>query len=163
MAQNELVNKLDQDRCWEDLVQKRGEGFLVGVITTGIFCRPTCPSRRPLRKNVRFFATAEEAQSKGLRACLRCRPLALAGHDPHTERIRQLCQYIEEHAAESLSLADLAARAALSPFHLQRSFKAILGVSPKRYLDNCRMGLLKTELRGQRDVTGAIFEVATAR
>lgn len=156
MSQN--VSVLDADQCWQAFVKKEPANFFVGVMTTGIFCRPNCPSRPPKRQNVRFFATTAEAQAAGLRACLRCRPLAAEGIDPLTERIRELCQYIEAHATEPMPLAALAERAGVSAFHLQRSFKAIVGVTPKQYADNCRMAQFKSHLRGQRDVTGAIFE-----
>jgi AraC family transcriptional regulator of adaptative response/methylated-DNA-[protein]-cysteine methyltransferase len=132
--------------------------FLYGVLTTGVFCRPSCPSRRPLRKNVRFYATAEGAQRDGLRPCLRCRPLATPGDDPHAARIHAVARYIEAHADETLPLSALAARARLSPFHFQRRFKAVVGVSPKQYLDACRMNRLKTGLRAGERVTGAIYD-----
>jgi AraC family transcriptional regulator of adaptative response/methylated-DNA-[protein]-cysteine methyltransferase len=76
---------LDSDRCWQ-AIQDRDEAhdgrFFFGVMTTGVFCRPSCPSRTPLRKNVRFYATPADAEREGLRPCLRCRPLTPAGADP---------------------------------------------------------------------------------
>jgi AraC family transcriptional regulator, regulatory protein of adaptative response / methylated-DNA-[protein]-cysteine methyltransferase len=151
--------QLDTDRCWQILRNREVTAdFFVGVLSTKIFCRTNCPSRPPKPENVRFFATTTEAQAAGLRACLRCRPLAAVGLDPNTERVRELCAFIEQHAAEPLSLAALGERAGLSPFHLQRSFKAIVGVTPKQYVDDCRMARLKSHLREQREVTEAIFE-----
>ena len=137
----------------------RSDGkFLYGVLTTGVFCRPSCPSRTPLRKNVRFYATPDAAARDGLRPCLRCRPLAAAGDDPHAARIHAVARYIEAHADEALPLSALAARARLSPFHFQRRFKALVGVTPKQYLDACRMKRLKGALRDGGPVTGAIYD-----
>src|SRR5882724_1594297 len=117
--------------------------FFFGVLTTGVFCRPSCPARLPLRKNVRFYQTPAEAEHDGLRPCLRCRPLATVGADENTELVKQLCAYIEEHCDEELKLEELGRRVSLSPFHLQRSFKAIVGVSPKQYKEACRLRKLK--------------------
>lgn len=132
--------------------------FFFGVMTTGVYCRPSCPCRLPLRKNVRFFEQPEEAERAGLRPCLRCRPLATRGADPDTERIRNVCDYIRAHVEDSLPLAALAAQAGLSPFHFQRSFKAIAGVTPRQFVEGCRLEKLKGHLRTQPSVTDAIYE-----
>ena len=134
----------------------------MGVVTTGVYCRPSCPSRHPLRRNVRFYRDAQEAERAGLRPCLRCRPLATVNRDPNAERIREICRYIEGHAseatAEGLSLDQLASRAGLSRFHFQRSFQAIVGVTPKQYVQACRVKMLKSNLRRAGDVTAAIYD-----
>lgn len=127
--------------------------FFFGVVTTGVYCRPSCPSRHPLRKNIRFFGVSAEAEQAGLRPCLRCKPLA----DPAAQ-IAGLCRYLEEHCDEHPTLATLAARAGLSRFHLQRTFKAAVGVTPKQYLEAHRVGKLKKELRQAKDVTTAVYE-----
>ena len=152
---------LNQDRCWAAVEQrdKSQDGkFFFGVMTTGVYCRPSCPARQPLRKNVRFYATPEEAERDGLRACLRCRPLALVEKDPNAERIREVCRYIESHSDEELRLTELADRAKLSPFHFQRSFKAIAGVTPRQYVEAARLKKLKSRLRKSRDVTEAVYD-----
>jgi len=110
-----------------------------------------------LRKNVRFFANAVEAKSAGLRACLKCRPAVGASVDPMTERISRLCDYIREHHDEPLTLRDLAGESGLSQWHLQRSFKAVTGISPREYIESCRMGTLKQNLREQKPVTESIY------
>jgi AraC family transcriptional regulator of adaptative response/methylated-DNA-[protein]-cysteine methyltransferase len=152
---------LNPDVCW-DAVQTRDRQqdghFFFGVLTTGVYCRPSCPARQPLRKNVRFYPTPADAERDGLRPCLRCRPLATVDADPNAERIREVCRYIETNSGEALKLADLATRAGLSPFHFQRSFKAIVGVTPKQYLDSVRLGQLKRSLRSSRDVTEAVYD-----
>ncbi|SRR5579885_3405969 len=152
---------LNAEKCWE-AVQKRDREqdgkFFFGVMTTGVFCRPSCPARKPLRKNIRFYETPAEAERDGLRACLRCRPLAAIGADPNAERIREVCRYIETHSDEELPLGRLAQMAGLSSFHFQRSFKAIAGVTPRQYAEGARIGRLKGKLRKSRDVTEAVYE-----
>ena len=160
-AQTETMLNLEQ--CWK-AVQARDRGqdgrFFFGVVTTGVYCRPSCPSRRALRRNVRFYETPQAAERDGLRPCLRCHPLETTG-GTEARTIRELCRYIEEQVgAESdarLDLADLAARAGLSRFHVQRRFKAVVGVTPREYADACRMRRLKSELRQSQDVTGAVY------
>jgi len=127
--------------------------FFFGVVTTGVFCRPSCPARHPMRQNVRFFQDVNEARHAGLRPCRRCRPLC----DPQAA-IKDLCRYLEEHCEERPGLAALAARVGLSPFHLQRTFKAAVGVTPKQYLEAHRVRKLKKELRQAKDVTTAVYE-----
>src|SRR5262249_1443471 len=150
---------LNEQKCWEAIQQrdrKEDGRFFFGVTTTGVYCRPSCPARKPLRKNVRFYATPAEAERDGLRPCLRCRPLATIGADPNTERIREVCRYIETHTDEELPLVRLADMARLSPFHFQRSFKAIAGVTPRQYVEALRLKWLKGGLRESRDLTQAL-------
>jgi AraC family transcriptional regulator of adaptative response/methylated-DNA-[protein]-cysteine methyltransferase len=147
---------MDIEKCWE-AVQKRDRTqdgrFYFGVITTGVFCRPSCAARLPLRKNVRFYATPDDAQRDGLRPCLRCRPTVDEG-----SRVRDLCRFIDEHSDQTIKLSDLAERVGLSRFYLQRMFKAEMGVSPKQYLDAARMKRLKEGLKRAKDVTEAVYE-----
>jgi AraC family transcriptional regulator of adaptative response/methylated-DNA-[protein]-cysteine methyltransferase len=158
MSELDLI--LNEER-WQALVDRNAafdRNFFFGVTTTGVFCRPSCNCRRPLRRNVQFFATAAEAQQAGLRACLRCKPLAVAREHPATAAIRTMCGHIRMHSEEALPLAELARVAGLSPFHFQRTFKAITGVTPKQYLDACRLDALKGALRTQDSVTAAVYE-----
>jgi len=144
---------LDHDRSFD------GQ-FFYGVLSTGVFCRPSCPGRRPLRQNVRFYVNPQQAQHDGLRACMRCRPLALTGTDPNAERIAALCRFIEGRIAvdQAPSLAELSEEAALSPFHLQRSFKAITGVTPRQYGDACRLNSFKQSLRDGQSITRSMVD-----
>ena len=166
MTQNKTNMLLDEEQCWRAVRNRDSAAdgnFYYGVITTGVFCRPRCRGRLAKRENVRFYASAAEAERDGLRPCLRCHPLATAGNDVAKDRILALCRYIEDHADSTLTLADLSREAKLSPFHLQRSFKAVTGVTPKRYLDNLRLGRFKKILRegspqAPREITGAIFD-----
>ncbi len=130
--------------------------FYLGVKTTGIYCRPSCRARTPKRENVAFFASWADAESSGLRACLRCRPKNVMTADPRIEKILRVCELLESE--EGFSLESLAADVGLSPYHLQRSFKEIIGVSPKKYSEAKRMERFKTELREGCDVTAAMYD-----
>ena len=133
--------------------------FVYGVRTTGVYCRPSCPSRSPLRRNVHFYTTPAAAERDALRPCHRCRPdITPALDGPVAERMRALCRHLEAHSDEAYSLAVLSRRANLSPFHLQRRFKAAIGVTPRQYAEACRLRLLKRRLRAGDQVTGAIYE-----
>ena len=149
---------IDEAQCWEarERRDRAFDGkFYIGVVTTGVYCRPSCPSRRALAKNIRFFETPEAAERAGLRPCLRCRPRE---ESSSAAKIRELCRYIEKHADTQPDLAELAARAGLSRFHIQRSFKALVGVTPKQYAEACRMRRLKSSLRTSRDVSEAVYD-----
>lgn len=132
--------------------------FVYAVTTTGVFCRPSCPARPPRLENIRIYDTTALAEAAGFRPCLRCRPLALEGRDPLMARVQALADYIRAHADEPLPLARLAEQAGISPFHLQRSFKAVLGVSPKEFHAAERLRGFKDRLRAGDSVLGATFE-----
>src|SRR5438270_1449575 len=132
--------------------------FFYAVATTGIFCRPSCSSRRPLRQNVVFFEKPQQATSAGFRPCLRCRPLSAPGSSPQLELVKQLCRYIEQHLDEPLTLARLGAAFKQSPFHLQRGFKAVLGITPRQYADSCRLHHFKLQLQSGTSVTTALYD-----
>jgi AraC family transcriptional regulator of adaptative response/methylated-DNA-[protein]-cysteine methyltransferase len=112
-----------------------------------------------LRKNVRFFEDIAAAERAGLRACRRCRPNEAPLKVQHAARIHQIAAYIREHCEDPLPLPDLAAQAGLSSFHFQRSFKALMGITPRQFVEACRVERLKSELRVDSDVTTAIYEV----
>jgi AraC family transcriptional regulator of adaptative response/methylated-DNA-[protein]-cysteine methyltransferase len=131
--------------------------FVYGVMTTGVYCRPTCASRRALRKNVRFFATNQDAEKAGLRPCKRCQPTRQRA-GLINDVVHELARHIAAQPEEALRLADLAKRTGYSPFHLQRSFKAIIGSTPKEYQTAARLRTLKRELRSDASVSDAIYE-----
>ena len=136
--------------------QRDGE-FVFAVATTGIFCRPSCPSRRPRRENVAFYDDATRAEQAGYRACLRCRPKAADG-SPQTALVRAVCRYIEQHLDEPVTLERLARQFGRSPFHLQKTFKAALGITPHAYAGSCRLDSLKRGLRAGHNVTRAMHD-----
>lgn len=119
--------------------------FVYAVSTTGIYCRPSCPSRRANRANVRFFAAPAEAQAAGFRPCRRCHPAAAQA--PSASLMQAMAQYIEHHVDEALPLARLADQAGMSAAHFQRAFKAALGVSPREFQAARRLARFKLALR----------------
>jgi len=149
------------DARWQVVLarDRRADGaFVYAVSSTGIYCRPSCPSRRPRRDRVVFFDTTADAERAGYRACRRCRPdAASAAVDPWVEKIRRACVYLSNVEGHP-SLAKLAARLGGSPYHLQRNFKRLVGVTPREYADACRLRKVKQRLRGGDDVTGAVLE-----
>ncbi|MHB8146225.1 MAG: bifunctional DNA-binding transcriptional regulator/O6-methylguanine-DNA methyltransferase Ada [Vulcanimicrobiaceae bacterium] len=150
---------LDPDSCWEAVRTRDASQlgrFYFGVMTTGVYCSVNCPARMPLRRNVRFYATASDAESDGLRPCKRCRPSEL--RDVIAERIHTICRYIEAHSDDALGLDVLAQEAGMSLFHFQRTFKAVVGVTPKQYHDAQRVNAFKAKLHTSGDITQAVFD-----
>jgi AraC family transcriptional regulator of adaptative response/methylated-DNA-[protein]-cysteine methyltransferase len=128
--------------------------FVFAVTTTGVYCRPSCPARRPRPENVRFFDDNATARAAGFRACKRCLPDQVLLIDAALAKAREL---LDAAAGDSLPLARLAEATGMSTFHLQREFKRRLGVSPKQYSMALRAERLKREIRG-RSVLDAGFE-----
>jgi AraC family transcriptional regulator, regulatory protein of adaptative response / methylated-DNA-[protein]-cysteine methyltransferase len=148
------------DVFWDAVLARdaRHDGkFVFAVSSTGVYCRPSCPARRPRRENVEFFARPELAEKAGFRACLRCRPRLLSGN-PHADLLKAICRYIEQHLDQPVTLQLLGKAFGQSPFHLQRRFKAALGITPREYADCCRMGLLKRNLQAGNNVTRAMYD-----
>ena len=132
--------------------------FLYAVLSTGVYCRPSCPSRRPRRENVIFFQRRDAAERAGFRACLRCTPDREATRDAQSEMVEKICRFLERHLDESVTLDALARELKLSPFHLQRTFKAATGITPRAYADFCRLESFKGGLREGRTVTTALYD-----
>jgi len=130
--------------------------FVLGVKTTGIYCKPSCRAKLPKRENVDFYASARVAENYGFRACKRCRPGMVNGVDPQVEKILKACEMIT--GDDLLTLSDLSAAVGLSSYHLQRSFKEIIGISPKKYAEAKRMERFKDEIKGGSDVVTAMYD-----
>jgi AraC family transcriptional regulator, regulatory protein of adaptative response / methylated-DNA-[protein]-cysteine methyltransferase len=153
------MDTLQDEARWQAVMTKdktQDGHFLLGVLTTGVFCKPSCGARLPLRKNVRFYDSAAAAMADHLRPCLRCQPLTLTKDHPQRGLMKQLCRYIREHSEDALTLEQLATQAHLSPQHLQRVFQTVIGVTPKAYADACRLQRLRKGLRTETSVTAAI-------
>ncbi len=147
------------DRDWAAVCARdstRDGTLLYGVVTTGVFCKPSCASRRPLRRNVLFFATAATAQGAGFRACLRCRP-AEPGAGAADAAIQEACRWMQLHPTETASYAALAARAGMGAAHFHRTFKRLIGVTPKRYADGLRLQHFKQQLGQGSGVTASVY------
>ena len=148
------------DLRWQAVLKRdaRSDGsFVFAVSSTGVYCRPSCPSKRPRRENVTFFDGATEAEKAGFRECLRCRPKAVVGN-PTEKLVQAVCRYIEQHLDEAVTLADLGSQFRRSPFHLQRTFKSVLGITPKAYANSCRMRGFRQKLKAGHSVTRAMYE-----
>lgn len=130
--------------------------FVYAVTTTGIYCRPSCPARRPSQEHVRFFGQPGEAERAGFRPCRRCRPDQPLS--PQAEMVERARAWIDAHADEPSTLADLGAAVGASPSHLRRSFKRLLGVTPRQHRAARRLERLKARLRQGEQVTMAIYE-----
>lgn len=131
--------------------------FILAVKTTGVYCRPHCPSRTPKRQNVLFYLRPEEARAAGFRACRRCNPDASVPRDPRLDAVRAACRMIESAEDTAPTLEDLGDAAGLSPFHLQRTFKAVMGITPRQYWDARRVGRLKANLKAGEGVASALY------
>jgi AraC family transcriptional regulator of adaptative response/methylated-DNA-[protein]-cysteine methyltransferase len=150
-------DKLDADSAWAAVLRRdraMDGRFVTGVLTTGIYCRPSCAARHPKRENVRFFATGEEARTAGLRACLRCKPDDVSRDMAAVEAALALI----EAAEEPPSLEALAARAGYSPFHFHRLFKRATGVTPAAYARGKRARTMTQTLAAEGRVTDAIYD-----
>src|ERR1700722_13564866 len=148
------------DRRWNAVLSRDGgrDGeFVFAVSSTGVYCRPSCPARRPRRENVQFFLRPEHAEQAGYRACLRCRPKSYSGN-PESDSVKAICRFIEQHLDEPLTLRRLGVEFRQSSFHLQRRFKAVLGITPREYADSCRLRLLKRNLQAGDSVTRAMYD-----
>lgn len=144
---------------WQKVVDsdKRADGhFVLAVRTTGIYCRPSCPARRPKRENARFFDTPAEAETAGYRACKRCKPEMVLS-DPRVSVVHRACRLIEQAEPEILGLSDLAGQVGYSPSHFQRMFSDIAGISPKAYGEALRQDRLRQELKAPGGVSDALY------
>ena len=146
----------DADAAWRAVLNRdrRADGrFVTGVLTTGIYCRPSCAARHPRRENVRFFADGAGARAAGLRACLRCSP-----DDVSRDEAAVLSAIAAIRAAEEgIPLADLAAQSGYSPAHFQRVFNRATGLSPAAYARSLRLDRAGEALSAGESVTGAIY------
>ncbi|MDC0723156.1 bifunctional DNA-binding transcriptional regulator/O6-methylguanine-DNA methyltransferase Ada [Nannocystis bainbridge] len=146
------------DPRWPALVAadpNADDNFFYSVMTTGVYCRPSCASRTPRPENVAFHATVAEAEAAGFRACKRCKPGGPSQAELHAEMVAALCRYIEG-AETAPRLEVLAAQAGLSAYHVHRIFKAVTGVTPRAYAAARRDARLREELRRGSSVTEAI-------
>ena len=151
---------LSDDLCWNAVVGRDHAldgDFVYAVRTTGVYCRPSCPSRQSRRENTVFFTTPVEAEHAGYRECLRCGPTRSSVEERRLEAVRAACAAIDE-AEQAPALRELAATVGLSPSHLHRQFKRLLGVTPREYASGRRVARLRDRLHTGRPVADAIYE-----
>jgi len=145
------------DRYWQAMLHRdsRADGsFVFAVRSTHIYCRPSCPARRPLRRNTLFFRTAQDAESNGYRACRRCRP---KHQDPARVLVQQVAEAISSSAEDGLRIGSLAAQLGASPARLRRAFHRVTGLSPKDFEQALRLDRFKRKLRDGSSITDALY------
>ena len=149
----------DDDSRWQALVRRDRDAddvFYYSVRTTGVYCRPSCASRRPRRQNVRFYTTCKQAEQAGFRPCKRCRPNETSLVERQQDAVARACRLIEE-AEEVPTLTDLADAVGISPYHFHKVFKLFTGVTPKAYAAARRTRRVRDELTKGATVTEAIY------
>jgi AraC family transcriptional regulator, regulatory protein of adaptative response / methylated-DNA-[protein]-cysteine methyltransferase len=157
------------EAMWQSvLARDRGAdgAFVYAVRSTGVYCKPSCPSRRPRRKQVTFFPLPEAAERKGFRECRRCKPRSTETRDPRVGLVARICRDIEGRIAGNgassddsrTTLATLASPARMSPHQLERTFRAVMGITPRQYADERRMRHLKSRLKKGDNVTTALYD-----
>lgn len=160
MISAKVVSGSAQDPRWAAVLtrDKAADGqFVYAVKTTGIYCRPSCPSRQAKAEHIEFFADNHAAELAGYRPCKRCQPTQLPLAQQHAEKISRACRLIEQ-AETPLKLDELAAELNLSAFHFHRLFKAMTGLTPKAYANAMRSARVRTQLAEGGSVTDAIFD-----
>jgi AraC family transcriptional regulator, regulatory protein of adaptative response / methylated-DNA-[protein]-cysteine methyltransferase len=144
---------------WHAVVKKdrRYDGkFVYAVVTTGVYCRPSCPARNRHRRNTLIFLTTLEAEQCGYVSCLRCHPKSLT---PAERSIKAALEYVEGHFDQTITLNTLSQVSGLSSHHLQETFKRIIGLSPKAYCDARRIARFKRHLQAGQSISNACYEV----
>lgn len=159
----EQMNLLPEDHelQWQAVLAKdaRLDGqFVFAVSSTGIYCRPSCPSRRPHRERVSFFQLPEQAEQAGFRACRRCHPRDSRARDPQIRMAQEVCRLIDENGGEPITLSTLSSELGVSSFHLQRTFKSVMGITPKDYAETSRVNRFKQGVRKGDAITSAIYD-----
>jgi AraC family transcriptional regulator of adaptative response/methylated-DNA-[protein]-cysteine methyltransferase len=163
MTRKNNVPSVFPGKQWQQVLERDSSAdgqFFYAVKSTGIFCKPSCPSRRPTRKQVQFFPTTDAAEAAGYRACKRCEPeRTTAKADPQAGAIAAVSEYLKEHAEERTKLADVAKATGVGRLTILRGFKRVLGVSPGQFAKEARLAKFKEKVREPKTrITDAIYE-----
>ena len=153
-------HSFDEETLWRAVIERNPSfdgNFFFAVRSTGIYCRPSCPARRPRRAQIAFFQTPDAAEQAGFRACRRCQPRNPSATDTQVELVRRLCRYIESRLDQPPTLEELRAEAGMSAFHLQRVFKRITGITPRQYAQTQRLSRFKTKVKKGASVTESMY------
>jgi len=152
---------MNNPELWNAVLSRdssRDGSFVFAVRSTGIYCRPSCPARRPKREQVRFFPLPEAAEQAGFRACKRCHPRRARVNDPQVELVRRICHIIDEHDEEAMTLERLSAITGVNAHHLQRTFKLIMGITPRQYAESRKLARFKAGVKNGASVTDAMYD-----
>lgn len=162
--------RFDRRALWQAVKSRNREAdgaFVFAVNSTGVYCKPSCPARRPHAANVRYFRLPQAAEREGFRPCRRCKPSSVPLSDPRLEAVARVCRLIDSRIAndsaepfegERLTLSALSVAAGMSPYQLDRAFRRTMGITPRQYADSQRMCRLKSKLKKGDDVTTALYE-----
>src|SRR4030088_2555654 len=152
---------MNNPELWKAVISRdasRDGSFVFAVRGAGIYCRPSCPARRPRREQVSFFQLPEAAEQAGFRACRRCHPRRAPAADPQIELVRSICHAIDEHDEEPQTLKTLSAETGVSAQHLQRTFKGVMGITPRQYAESRRLKQFKSKVKNGASVTDAMYD-----
>jgi AraC family transcriptional regulator, regulatory protein of adaptative response / methylated-DNA-[protein]-cysteine methyltransferase len=152
-------NALSDEEKWNAVISRDygfDGAFVFAVRSTGIYCRPSCPARHPSKEHVAFFPGSIEAEQSGFQPCRRCQPRE-TGSSPKAKLVDQACKYIEANLQRKLTLAILSRQVGLSPYHFQRTFKRVLGISPRQYVEARRLAKMKRFLRSGETVNNSLY------
>src|SRR5882762_8470809 len=156
-----VPNIMTNPELWNAVLARdasRDGSFVFAVRSTGIYCRPSCPARRPGREQVSFFQLPEAAEQAGFRACRRCHPRRVQAGDPQIDLVRRICHAIDEHDEEPLTLKTLSTETGVSAHHLQRTFKSVMGITPRQYAESRRLDQFKSRIKEGASVTEAMYD-----
>src|SRR5438552_18410011 len=154
-------NIMNNPEMWNAVLARDAScdgSFVFAVRSTGIYCRPSCPARRPRREQVSFFQVPEAAEREGFRACRRCHPRRVQSVDPRIDLVRRICHAIDEHDEEPQTLKTLSEQTGVSAHHLQRTFKDLMGITPRQYAESQRITRFKTNMKYGASVTDAMYD-----
>jgi AraC family transcriptional regulator, regulatory protein of adaptative response / methylated-DNA-[protein]-cysteine methyltransferase len=166
----QIWRRLDRHSLWQAVESRNSDAdgaFVYAVSSTGVYCRPSCPSRRPDQANVLFFRLPAAAERQGFRPCRRCRPSTIPPRDPKLDAVARICRFIDSRVLEDageagddnrLTLPALGATAGMSPHQIERAFRKVMGITPRQYADAQRMRRLKSSLKKGDNVTTALYE-----
>jgi AraC family transcriptional regulator of adaptative response/methylated-DNA-[protein]-cysteine methyltransferase len=156
-----MADVMSNPEMWNAVLTRdtsRDGSFVFAVKSTGIYCRPSCPARRPRPGQVSFYPLPEVAEREGFRACRRCHPRRARATDPKIELAGRICHAIDEHGEEPQTLKTLSEETGVSAHHLQRTFKDVTGITPRQYADSQRLKKFKTNVKGGSSVTNAMYD-----
>jgi AraC family transcriptional regulator of adaptative response/methylated-DNA-[protein]-cysteine methyltransferase len=160
MATLAMISRPQADARWQAVLahDRTSDGrFVYAVRSTGIYCRPSCPSRRPRREQVQFFDIPALAEQAGFRACRRCKPGDAPSADPALQLAQRVVRMIDQRPDGPLSLSTLSEAVGKSPHYLHRTFKRVLGITPRQYATARRTARVKRELKGNGTVSRAQY------